>query len=276
MAIQRTAVVHPPPAPQTVAGLLVFSDLDGTLLERVDYSWQAAVPALEKLARANVPVILASSKTEAEMRLWRQRLNLDTPVIAENGALIAALPGAGDTALTLATPRRDFLPLLHELRRRWRLDFEGFADWDVDAIAGHTGLAPEDAARAAARSATEPLLWRDTPQRLELLRQALAARHLQIIRGGRFWHVQGECDKGRALVWLRNWYQRRHQRPFRALALGDAPNDASMLDAADIAVVVNGPLAEQLTPRAAHVYRTRAQGPAGWAEAIAALLPGHH
>lgn len=47
--------------------LLVFSDLDGTLLDSHSYDWQPAAPWLSRLREANVPVILCSSKTSAEM-----------------------------------------------------------------------------------------------------------------------------------------------------------------------------------------------------------------
>ncbi len=42
---------------------LVFTDLDGTLLNHDDYSWEAARPALEELQRQSIPLILVSSKT---------------------------------------------------------------------------------------------------------------------------------------------------------------------------------------------------------------------
>lgn len=38
--------------------LLVFSDLDGTLLDSHSYDWQPAAPWLSRLREANVPVIL--------------------------------------------------------------------------------------------------------------------------------------------------------------------------------------------------------------------------
>ncbi|HHU7986588.1 TPA: HAD-IIB family hydrolase, partial [Escherichia coli] len=47
--------------------LLVFSDLDGTLLDSHSYDWQPAAPWLSRLHEANIPVILCSSKTSAEM-----------------------------------------------------------------------------------------------------------------------------------------------------------------------------------------------------------------
>ena len=47
--------------------LVVFSDLDGTLLDHDTYAWDAAKPALTRLALLGCPVILTSSKTAAEI-----------------------------------------------------------------------------------------------------------------------------------------------------------------------------------------------------------------
>lgn len=52
--------------------LLVFSDLDGTLLDSHSYDWQPAT-WLTRLREANVPVILCSSKTSAEMLYLQKR-----------------------------------------------------------------------------------------------------------------------------------------------------------------------------------------------------------
>ena len=69
--------------------LLVFSDLDGTLLDSHSYDWQPAAPWLSRLREANVPVILCSSKTSAEMLYLQKTLGLQgLPLIAENGAVI--------------------------------------------------------------------------------------------------------------------------------------------------------------------------------------------
>ena len=53
--------------------LLVFTDLDGTLLSHSSYRWDAATPALNTLRKIGAAVVLASSKTApeiAEMRVW--------------------------------------------------------------------------------------------------------------------------------------------------------------------------------------------------------------
>ena len=57
--------------------LLVFSDLDGSLLDIHTYAWQPAMPWLDKLQDFQVPLILCSSKTAAEMQDIQQDLGLE-------------------------------------------------------------------------------------------------------------------------------------------------------------------------------------------------------
>lgn len=69
--------------------LLIFTDLDGTLLNSHTFEWQPAAPWLTRLHESGVPVILCSSKTAAEMLQLQTTLNLQgLPLIAENGAVI--------------------------------------------------------------------------------------------------------------------------------------------------------------------------------------------
>ena len=74
--------------------LLVVTDLDGTLLDHETYSYAEAAPALAELRRRGIPLVLASSKTRAEMELLHAELGLSDPFICENGAAICT-PTAG-------------------------------------------------------------------------------------------------------------------------------------------------------------------------------------
>lgn len=120
---------------------LVFTDLDGTLLDYDSYSFEAAGPALELLAARGVPVILASSKTEAEMRPIAEAIGISHPMIVENGAGLAGLnaeDSVGDRDLPSFYSRlRSFL---REIPKDLNACFEGFGDWDVERVANETGL----------------------------------------------------------------------------------------------------------------------------------------
>ncbi|CAA6807298.1 MAG: Mannosyl-3-phosphoglycerate phosphatase family [uncultured Thiotrichaceae bacterium] len=255
---------------------IVFTDLDGTLLDHDNYSFEAALPAINALKALNIPIFLNSSKTISELTDISQQLDLNTSIIAENGSIIFD-PQTQETT-NLGVDYAKICALLDTLREEYSLEFAGFHDWDTDALQNLTGLDARSATKAKQRQASEPLLWQDSEDKFTLFSDTLKANHLKIIRGGRFWHVMGEADKVIAMQTLHTRYQKTTTTPITSIALGDSPNDNDMLCAADIGILVKNPNSkgfhptpknDQLTP---HIISTKEIGPAGWNEAILGLL----
>ncbi len=253
-----------------MSSLLVFTDLDGTLLDHHSYSFAPAQPALDELKARNIPLILVSSKTRAELEALQQQLNINTPFICENGAAVFWQADQQWQRQEFSLPRTDILQQLKQLRDQG-FDFISFADCSVAQIAEMTGLSEAEADLASQRDYTEPLLWRGSEQSLEQFRQRLAANHLQAVQGGRFISVMGEFDKGTSLQWLRQRYEK--DGPVTVVALGDSPNDEPMLNAADIAVVIRSQRSAELNiDKPAQCIYTDAPGPSGWQQAMADIL----
>ncbi|HKI51574.1 MAG TPA: HAD-IIB family hydrolase [Geothermobacteraceae bacterium] len=265
--------------------LLIYSDLDGTLLDHDSYSWQPAAAALARLVELEIPLILNSSKTAREIQALRQGLNNHHPYIVENGCAICVPGGyfpAGSTSTETGSveikyfgQRYDLiLQTLRTLRQQNRYPFSGFADFGIDGICKHTGLERQAAEQAGQRLGSEPLLWQGSEEDLQAFSRDLTKAGLQLVKGGRFLHVMGSCDKGRAMQWLTERYRNSDPaRPLLTVALGDGNNDLPMLRSADIAVVIkpkHGP-ALQLEQHHDVIY-PEAPGPAGWQEALDQVL----
>ncbi|MCK0745763.1 HAD-IIB family hydrolase [Chromohalobacter nigrandesensis] len=263
---------------------LVFTDLDGTLLDHDSYTWQPAAAWLARLAEAGVAVIPTTSKSREELLALRDELGLaTTPFIAENGAVIG-LPArwqharldrdpAAPHGLIVKTPSLDIGFIrrrLEVLRERLGVRFRGMGELSLDTLCALTSLTPDKARQAQAREGSEPLLWDDDEAALARFRHALESDGLRLTRGGRFWHVMGAVDKGQAVRWLIERYTAlRGVRP-ASVGLGDGPNDVSLLEAVDHPILVHGKH-EAVVHIAAGMtlYRTRQPGPEGWAEGIA-------
>ena len=247
--------------------LVVFTDLDGTLLDHVTYDWEQARPALAELARIGAPVVLSSSKTAAEIAVLQDRMGLSGDLaICENGCgLIGAGKGAGTGDHAALRLELDRLP------PGLRQGFRGFTDMTLTEVMDLTGLSREDAARAKARDFSEPGLWLgdDTGRRAFL--DALQARGVSAREGGRFLTLSFGGTKADRMAEVI-----AHYRPAQTIALGDAPNDIEMLEAADIGVIVSNPHHAPLPhlhgEEAGRIIRTDRPGPAGWNLAVLALL----
>ncbi len=68
---------------------VLFSDLDGTILDHHTYSYSESVEGINILKDQNVPLVLVSSKTFPEMKEIHKELELNHPFIFENGGGIA-------------------------------------------------------------------------------------------------------------------------------------------------------------------------------------------
>lgn len=259
-----------------MTSLILFTDLDGTLLDHATYDFAPALPALDRLGRLDVPVVLASSKTAAEIVPLQHELGLSRwPAIVENGAGIV-WPGEGDALGD--EDYRSLLAALDGIDPALRAKFTGFSDWSVEEIARRTGLSPEAAKRARMRRFSEPGLFDGTPQERDVFVAALNAVGLQARMGGRFLTLShGATKAGRmAEIVERLASGRTGSEPVTTVALGDAENDIEMLQAADIAVIVANPAHAPLPAlegeEDGHVIRTELAGPAGWARAIGDIL----
>lgn len=265
---------------------LVATDLDGSLLDHHDYSYAAALPVLDTLEQMRIPVVLASSKTRAEMLELRQEMHNEHPFIVENGAAVLipqnyfVEPPVGCTLRDgywlreLAPPRDTWLATIDALRLEFPGAFENFANASVDEVVSMTGLSNTSARRAKDREYSEPVQWRGDASGLQNFLARLEAAGAHVLKGGRFYSVSGNCDKGQALCWLREQYALAagHAAVYD-LAVGDGDNDIPMLEAAHRALPI--PAEGRPLPalrRQQGVIQTEGFGPHAWAQGVTLWL----
>lgn len=244
--------------------LLVFTDLDGTLLDHDTYDYTAAQPALRMLKDKAIPLILASSKTGAELAEFRSALSLQAwPAIVENGAGELA---PGDDPVFDPREYLEIRSILKHLPASMRQWFRGFGDMSLEQLTASTGLPAGSARLAQRRAFTEPGLFSGNEiekQRFiaELDRHGISAKD-----GGRFLTLSFGRTKADGLYSISKRLCATH-----TIALGDAPNDRDMLLAATQAVIVRNDHAPEIgeVPGA---LRTELAGPAGWNKALLGLL----
>lgn len=265
---------------------IIFTDLDGTLLNGETYAYQAALPTLAKLSEQGIPVVPVTSKTRQEVAQLRQDVGLRDPFVVENGsAIYIPIDYAGFTlppgdnidgyrvlqlGCNYVTARAGLKAIAQDLGR----PLKGFGDWTVDQVVQLTGLSPTEAKQAKAREFTEPFM---TPKNVpaDQLREAVAAMGFRVVIGDRFSHLIGsEAGKGQAVHQLVQLYQASGSEvgSITTIGLGNSPNDLDMLENVDYPVVLpsaHGPH-PQLADRGWQV--APAPAPEGWAIAVEAAL----
>jgi len=247
--------------------LLIFSDLDATLLDHNTYSFQEALPALQLIRKRKIPLILSSSKTYDEMIVIRKELNNHDPFIYENGSGIYF----EGNKVSLGISHSEISNLLQDLKKRF--SFISFYELGPEGIQKETGLDIYASERAYRREFTEPLIWKDSTQNLIIFKQLLQQNNLTAAQGGRFLTISSPKNKGDALLWVKKRYESIAKVKITTIGLGDSENDINMLDCADNAIIVRHP--KKLPPNInghASLIITDAIGPKGWNEAIINIL----
>lgn len=262
--------------------LLIFTDLDGTLLDHNTYSFKDAEYALLLLHQLAIPLILTSSKTRAEITKLQKRLGLNEPFITENGGSISLPPdymGQHTGAFgklgpyhgkQFGRPYSQIRTIFEKIRPKYNI--RGFGDMTVEEIMAATGLDREDAILARQRDFSEPFQFLAEPC-LQELREDLADQGLTITCGGRFFHmIASGQDKGRAVTETTELFQAGCADRLTTVGLGDAENDFAMLKAVDIPVLLPKPDGSYANLNLPGLRKAPYPGSKGWGAAIIKIL----
>ncbi len=268
---------------------VVYTDLDGTLLDHYTYAFDKALETIKALKAQGIPIVPCTSKTRTETVSLMQALELDNPMIIENGAAIwvpndwgLTRPEGADIDVDANAWSHCFSPPRGIIRRQlailnieWGNRYQSLCELSDKQVMAITGLDAASAARAKDRHHCETLVWLGTPADKSIFARQVEALDLCCVQGGRFVHVLGTGGKGHAMSWLHHKIRAELPGFDRAvsIAAGDAQNDAEMLEVADLALMVRSPVHDPPTPkRAGGMVISDNFGPAGWAEGIEALI----
>lgn len=265
---------------------LVFTDLDGTLLDHYTYKTDDARATITSLNFHDIPIIANSSKTKPEIQLIQQQLGLSSPFIVENGAAVFIplnyfpeqpenTQVIGDFWVkTFCEFKEHWLSLMKTHCQQFSDDYIGFSQMNTAQVAEATGLNLENAQMAKQRLFGEPVSWTGSDENKQKFINTLSGLGANLLQGGRFLHVSGASDKGLAQQWLADEYKKQGGfEQIQTIALGDGGNDVAMLEAATIAVQIRSPV-HDFPPlnRTENVYQSNQHGPAGWAECLEQIL----
>ena len=266
---------------------VVFTDLDGTLLDAESYSWAAAKPALSRLGRQGAPLIFCTSKTRAEVEVLRRELDNRHPFIVENGgaifvprgyfgfALLSTVPREAYDVIEIGDPYATLVAALQRASGRSGCRVRGFHSLSAEDISELCGLTLESARLARMREYDEPFLVAE-PGQVPQLTACIEDEGKRWTRGGKFFHITGANDKAEAVLRLTGLYRQqagKTNEPVTTIGLGDGLNDKEFLAVVDIAILVQSPQSAELQAAVPNGRLTRRPGPEGWNDAILEVVP---
>ncbi len=262
--------------------LLLFTDLDGTLMHPVTYEYDAAIPVIQELARQGHWVIPTTSKTRREVEAFVKRVGALGAFVVENGSAVFIPPTSplfdrvelpredGYGVRILGVRHEEALQALRKIREEVGEDaLKPLSEMDDEEVVRLTGLPREKIPAMRAREFSEPFVILK-PHLRPVIASRAEARGFRILRGDRFDHIIGiRAGKGEAVRCLVETFSRVYPEVTWVTAgLGNAPNDLSLLEAVDHPMVIgNHPLlVERGFPR------VETPPPEGWVEGVRRIL----
>ncbi len=261
--------------------LVIYTDLDGTLLDHATYSWRAARSSLDALRDRKVPLVFCTSKTRAETEHWRTQIRTEHPFIVENGGALFVprkyFPFSMQwrrhreeyAVAEVGCPYNELVEVLRVVSAESGCRVRGFHDMSVKEIAERCGMSPELAELAKQREYDEPFEILDPP--CTRLLQGIENHGKRWTCGGRFYHILGANDKAHCVRRLTRYYKRAFGKVM-TVGIGDGLNDAAFLRAADIPIVIKSPSSHKLRSLVTRARVTEHPGPEGWNRAVLAIL----
>jgi mannosyl-3-phosphoglycerate phosphatase len=262
---------------------IVFTDLDGTLLDHFNYDFSPALPALQALRERKVPVVFCSSKTRAGMLVLRRAMENEDPFITENGGGIYIPKGYFDSpisfsreadgywVLDLGEPCHRLQAALEEIAEKEGFELRHFLQMTPSELAAETGLTLEAAERARQREFSLPFRLANQGQ-LPELRASILAAGLRLTQGGRYLHITSNIDKASAIRRLLEVYREQGTEEFRTIGLGDSLNDADMLRVTNWPIIIPNPHSKAPLPPIEGARFADRSGPEGWCRVMLGLL----
>jgi len=273
------------PSTTTTRKLVIFTDLDGTLLDRNTYSFEPAQSALHLIRQKDIPLVLSSSKTRAEMEFYRRKLENGHPFISENGGAIFIpkdyfsfrFPYDRETdwffVLELGIFYSQIIDVLELIKKETGILIKGFSDLTEKEISSVCGLDIKEAVLAKKREYDEPFIIEGGEKEVELVKEKIEEKGMNYAWGGRFHHILGKNDKGKAVEILKEFYENQFFSIF-TIGIGDSLNDLPMLSVVDRPVFLKGENSvspEVLSP-IQNFTIINGTGPQAWNEVILNII----
>lgn len=260
---------------------VIITDLDGTLLDLHTYSPIGALPAVEKLKFADIPIVFCSAKTKSEQMHYLKLLGLNTPFICESGSAVYIpenyfslnFPGKngnykkqnGWEVFILGKKYKEITSTLEQLNCELNTNYHYFGNQSVKEISKYTDLPMPAALRASERGYSETIFNADPGEEVfNKFVEKLSVYNLKCEKGTKFVTVTGkESDKEKATSFLVNMFKAEDPE-VKVIGIGDSEDDIAMLKRVDLPFLVQYTKGKWIPCELENVKRIDGVGPEGW------------
>ena len=256
--------------------VLIFTDLDGSLLDRDTFKFDKISKYIKDLISKNISIIPNSSKTKKEIESFNKELDEDLPFIVENGAGIYNLNLINSSfpeKISLSREINEILDIFNnKISKKYKSKCKFIKNLKSDKQLQIFGLPKEKIKLAINREYTIPLLFDGSKaDKLDLIKSVNDAG-LSLHEGGRVINLCDRVSKSQAMKNVVKIFKKISKEKLITVGVGDNFNDLDMLKNSDIPCLVFN---DKFTMEKININNclvSKKPAPEGWEEVVKLAL----
>ena len=255
--------------------VVIFTDLDGTLLNRDTFKFDEIKDYIKSLVNKGITIIPNTSKTLAELNSFAKELNLNLPFISENGSAIHGLNIINKNLpdeMILAREKELILKIFQkEIPENLKSKCKLITKMEKKTQKEVFGLSDKNLRNVLNRSYSTPILFKGNNEQKKDLFKIVKNVGLSLHEGGRVINI---CDNVSKLKAMNRVIKiiKKTENEIKTIGVGDNFNDLDMLRNSNIACLVFNDqfLMEPININNCIVSKQSA--PLGWEEVVKMAL----
>ena len=264
---------------------LIFTDLDGTLLDHENYSYGNNKKLISRIVSNQNEIIFNTSKTFSESTNLLKELNLtNMPFSTENGAVLYFPKNRFKKNKNSSDYGRYWKIRIAKLsskiwykfllKKQKTFKFLIAQDLPFKDLTKYTNLI--NTSKMLNREASQLIIWKDSFLNLKKFKNDLKSeKDGVLIQGSRFMQISSICNKRIAKKLISHIYDIQFHDTYskNTIALGDSKNDIDMLNSATHACLIKNPsgVFPKLRSNKKNIYKSSKLAPNGWSQLIIRL-----
>ena len=261
---------------------LIFTDLDGTLLDHDNYSYGNNKKMISTIINNKNEIIFNTSKTFSECKKLLKELKLSNmPFSTENGAVLY-FPKIRFNKIKNSSSFERYWKLRiaklsskswHQFLKQKQKKYNFLIAQDLSSkiLKKYTNL--DDTSKMLNREASQIILWEDSLVNLKKFKNELKSEKQGVlIQGSRFMQVSSVCNKRIAKKLISHAYDYQFYGTYskNTIALGDSKNDIDMLNSASYPCLIKNRSGYFLKLRSnkKNIIKSSKFAPDGWSQVL--------
>ena len=255
--------------------IIIFTDLDGTLLHRDTFEFDGIKDYVKDLTSKGIVIIPNTSKTQVEIEDFNKKLNLNLPFISENGSAIFGLDNINKNFPNNIVLSREkeitFKVFQKKIPENLRSKCKIITKMEKKIQKEIFGLSDKSLKNVLNRSYSTPILFKGNGEQKKDLFKTVKTIGLSLHEGGRVINICDNVSKVKAMNKVLKIIKKTENK-IKTIGVGDNYNDLEMLKNSDFACLVFNDkfLMEPININNCIVSKQSA--PLGWEEVVKLAL----